>query len=101
VISAGDVVLDAGRMEVRVGGRAVEVTPTEFHLLATLARQPGRVFTRAQLLNAIHGIAFESYERAIDAHIKNLRKKIEPDPRNPRYLLTTFGVGYRFADPDR
>jgi DNA-binding response OmpR family regulator len=101
VITVGDVVLDAGRMEVRVGGRRVEVTPTEFQLLATLARQPGRVYTRAQLLNAIHGIAFESYERAIDAHIKNLRKKIEPDPRNPRYLLTTFGVGYRFADPSR
>jgi two-component system alkaline phosphatase synthesis response regulator PhoP len=101
LIRVGDVVLDAGRMEVRVGGRYVEVTPTEFQLLATLARQPGRVYTRTQLLNAIHGIAFESYERAIDAHIKNLRKKIEPDPRNPRYLLTTFGVGYRFADPSR
>ena len=101
VVTVGDVVLDSGRIEVRVRGRQVEVTPTEFQLLVTLARQPGRVFTRAQLLNAIHGVAFEAYERAVDAHIKNLRKKIEPDPRNPRYLLTTFGVGYRFADPDR
>ena len=74
------------------------MTPTEFQLLAALARQPGRVFTRAQLLDAIHGVAVESYERAIDAHVKNLRRKIEPDPRAPRYLLTVFGVGYRFAD---
>jgi DNA-binding response OmpR family regulator len=101
VIRVGDVVLDAGRMEVKVGDRHVEVTPTEFQLLATLARQPGRVFTRAQLLNAIHGIAFDSYERAIDAHVKNIRRKLEPEPRSPRYLLTTFGVGYRFADPQR
>ena len=101
VIKVGDVLLDAGRMEVRVGDRQVEVTPTEFQLLATLARQPGRVFTRAQLLSAIHGVAFESYERAVDAHVKNLRRKLEPDPHSPRYLLTTFGVGYRFADPER
>jgi DNA-binding response OmpR family regulator len=77
----------------------VEVTRTEFELLLTLARQPGRIFTRSQLLNAIHGVAFESYERAIDAHIKNLRRKIEPDPRQPRYLLTAFGVGYKLAEP--
>ena len=101
VIKVGEVLLDAGRMEVRVGDRPVEVTPTEFQLLATLARQPGRVFTRAQLLSAIHGVAFESYERAVDAHVKNLRRKLEPDPHSPRYLLTTFGVGYRFADPER
>jgi DNA-binding response OmpR family regulator len=64
-----------------------------------MARQPGRVFTRAQLLDAVRGVAFESYERAIDAHIKNIRKKIEADARKPRYLLTVFGVGYRFAEP--
>jgi DNA-binding response OmpR family regulator len=57
------------------------------------------VFTRAQLLDAVKGVAFESYERAIDAHIKNIRKKVEPDPRSPRFVLTVFGVGYRFADP--
>jgi DNA-binding response OmpR family regulator len=88
-------------MEATVAGRRVDLTPTEFQLLATLARQPGRVFTRSQLLDAVHGVAFESYERAIDAHVKNLRRKIEPEPRAPRYLLTAFGVGYRFADLER
>ena len=78
----------------------MELTPTEFQLLATLAREPGRVFTRAQLLDAVHGVAFESYERAIDAHVKNIRRKLEPDPREPRYLLTVYGVGYRFADDE-
>jgi DNA-binding response OmpR family regulator len=63
-----------------------------------MARQPGRVFTRSQLLDAIHGVAFESYERAIDAHVKNIRRKIEPNARAPRYLLTVYGVGYRIAD---
>jgi DNA-binding response OmpR family regulator len=66
-----------------------------------MARQPGRVFSRAQLLNAVHGDAGEAFERAIDAHVKNVRRKIEPDPHNPRYLLTVFGVGYRFADARR
>ena len=102
LVRVGDEVeLDLGRMEATIGGRRVELTPTEFQLLATLARQPGRVFTRAQLLDALHGVAFESYERAIDAHVKNLRRKIEPEPRAPRYLLTAFGVGYRFADLER
>jgi DNA-binding response OmpR family regulator len=96
-----EVVLDLPRMETRISGRSVELTPTEFQLLSAMARQPGRVFTRSQLLDAIHGVAFESYERAIDAHVKNLRRKIEPDPRSPRYLLTVFGVGYRFADLER
>jgi DNA-binding response OmpR family regulator len=96
-----DVELDVPRMDARIGGRRVDLTRTEFQLLATMARQPGRVFTRAQLLDAVRGVAFESYERAIDAHVKNLRKKIEPDPRSPRYLLTVFGVGYRIAEPDR
>jgi DNA-binding response OmpR family regulator len=100
-IRVGEVELDLPRMEVRIDGRRIELTPTEFQLLATMARQPGRVFSRAQLLSAVHGVAFESYERAIDAHIKNLRRKLEPDPHNPRYLLTVFGVGYRFADPRR
>jgi DNA-binding response OmpR family regulator len=66
--------------------------------LATLARQPGRIFTRGQLLDAVRGVAIESYERAIDAHIKNIRRKIEPDAREPRYILTVYGVGYKFAD---
>ena len=87
-----------GRMRVTVGERSVPLTPTEFELVATLARQPGRVFTRSQLLDAVHGVAFESYERAIDAHVKNIRRKLEPEARRPCYLLTVYGVGYRFAD---
>jgi two-component system alkaline phosphatase synthesis response regulator PhoP len=99
-VRAGDVELDMSRMVVSVAGHRAELTATEFQVLATLARQPGRVFTRSQLLDAVHGVAFESYERAIDAHIKNIRRKIEPDPRAPRYIQTIFGVGYRFADPE-
>jgi DNA-binding response OmpR family regulator len=93
-----DVEVDVPRMRVSVSGRPVDLTPTEFQLLSTLVREPGRVFTRAQLLDAVHGVAFESYERAIDAHVKNIRKKVEPAPGRPRYLLTVHGVGYRFAD---
>lgn len=98
MIRAADLTLDVPRMRVTVGERVVEMTPTEFQLLAALARQPGRVFTRAQLLDAVRGIAFESYERAIDAHVKNIRRKLEPDPHAPRYILTVYGVGYKFAD---
>ena len=98
VVRAGNVELDVPRMRVEVAGRAVDLTATEFELLATIARQPGRIFTRAQLLDALHGVAFESYERAIDTHVKNLRRKLEPDPRQPRYILTVYGVGYRFTD---
>jgi DNA-binding response OmpR family regulator len=97
-IRAADVTLDVTRMRVTAGDRSVELTPTEFQLLSALARQPGRVFTRAQLLDAVRGVAFESYERAIDAHIKNVRRKLEQDPRKPRYLLTVYGVGYKFTD---
>ncbi len=93
-----DVELDPARLRASVAGRSVDLTPTEFALVATLARQPGRVFTRSQLLDAVHGIAFEAYERAIDGHVKNLRRKLEPEPSRPRYLLTVHGVGYRFAD---
>jgi DNA-binding response OmpR family regulator len=98
IMRVSDVEVDVRRMRVSVVGRAVELTPTEFQLLATMVREPGRVFTRGQLLDAVHGVAFESYERAIDAHVKNIRKKIEPTPGAPRYLLTVHGVGYRFAD---
>ena len=97
-IRAGDVTLDVPRMRTEVAGRAVDLTPTEFQLLATLAARPGRIFTRAQLLDAVRGVTFETYERAIDSHVKNLRRKLEPDPRRPRYVLTVYGVGYRFAD---
>jgi two-component system alkaline phosphatase synthesis response regulator PhoP len=100
VIRVGaEVELDVPRMEARFAKRRIELTKTEFQLVATMARQPGRVFTRAQLLDAVKGVAFESYERAIDAHIKNIRRKVEQNPRSPRYLLTVFGVGYRFAEP--
>jgi len=98
VVRAGDVEIDTAKMRVSVGGTLVDLTPTEFQLLATLAREPGRVFTRSQLLDAVHGVAIESYERAIDAHVKNIRRKIEPEPGSPRYVVTVHGVGYRFAD---
>jgi DNA-binding response OmpR family regulator len=98
VLRVSDVEVDLSRRRVSVGRRDVELTPTEFDMLTTLVRAPGRVFTRSQLLDAIHGVAFESYERAIDAHVKNLRKKIEPTPARPKYLLTVRGVGYRFAE---
>jgi two-component system alkaline phosphatase synthesis response regulator PhoP len=98
VIRAGDVTLDVPRLQVRAGTRTIELTATEFELLATMMRQPGRVFTRGQLLDAIRGEQSEAFERAIDAHIKNVRRKIESDPRAPRYILTVYGVGYKFAD---
>ncbi|CAG0946562.1 Transcriptional regulatory protein BaeR [Anaerolineae bacterium] len=98
MIRAADLVLDVPRLRVMVNGRDADLTPTEFQLLATLAREPGRIFTRGQLLDAARGVAFESYERAIDAHIKNIRRKIEPNPREPRYIIAVYGVGYKFAD---
>ena len=98
IIRAADLVLDVPRMTAKLGGQDVELTPTEFKLLAVLAGQPGRIFSRAQLLEAVQGFAIESYERAIDAHIKNIRRKIEPDPHQPRYILMVYGVGYKFAD---
>jgi DNA-binding response OmpR family regulator len=99
MIRVADLTLDVPRMRVTAEQREIEeLTPTEFELLATLARQPGRVFTRAQLLDAIHGVAFESYERAIDAHIKNIRRKIEVKASEPQYILTVYGVGYKFTD---
>jgi two-component system alkaline phosphatase synthesis response regulator PhoP len=99
IIRAADLTLDVARMRVMAQDREIEeLTPTEFTLLAEMTRSPGRVFTRAQLLNALHGMAFESYERAIDAHIKNIRHKIEPHPPEPRYILTVYGIGYKFND---
>ncbi len=101
MIRIADVEIDTARMRATVAGRRVDLTSTEFHLLTTLAAQPGRVFTRGQLLDAVHGVAIESYERAIDAHVKNIRRKLEPTPGAPRYILTVHGVGYRFADDRR
>ncbi len=81
-----------------VGGRSADLTATEFDLLQVLARAPGRPFTRAQLLDRVYDLAYDGYDRTIDAHIKNLRRKIEPDPREPRYILTIYGVGYKFVE---
>jgi two-component system alkaline phosphatase synthesis response regulator PhoP len=99
-IDVGELALDVPRLRTTVSGRIVELTATEFEILATMAREPGRVFTRSQLLDAVHGVAFESYERAIDAHIKNIRRKLEPDPARPRFVQTVYGVGYRVTDPE-
>jgi two-component system alkaline phosphatase synthesis response regulator PhoP len=98
ILRAADVELDTASMTCTVSGQEVELTPTEFQVLATLVRQPGHILSREQLLEAIHGITFDGYDRSIDSHIKNLRRKIEPDPRQPRYILTVYGVGYRFED---
>lgn len=97
ILGSGELKIDLDRREVRVAGAEVHLTPTEFDLLVTLAEHPGRVHTREQLMDRVLGGAMEGYDRAIDSHIKNLRQKIEPDPRKPRYVLTAFGVGYKFA----
>ena len=94
----GDLVLDTERLTLERDGTAIDLTPSEFQLLATLVRQPGRVFTRAQLLDAIRRDEGESFDRAIDAHVKNVRRKLESDSRNPRYILTVYGVGYKAAE---
>ncbi len=92
-----DIVLDRNGRLVKVGADYIDLTPSEFDLLAALMGHPGRAFTRMDLLDLLQGTAFEGYERTIDVHIRNLRTKIEPDPRNPRYVETVYGVGYRFA----
>jgi DNA-binding response OmpR family regulator len=101
VLRAADVVLDRGAYAVSVASTPVSLTPSEFELLATLMATPGRVFTRAQLLERLQGEEAESVERTIDVHIRNLRAKIEPNPSTPRYIETVFGVGYRFHPDDR
>jgi two-component system alkaline phosphatase synthesis response regulator PhoP len=98
ILQAGELTLDIPRMRTTLAGTDIELTATEFQLLAVLAKQPGRIFTRGQMLEAVHGVAIDSYERAIDAHIKNIRRKIEPNPREPRYILKVYGVGYKFND---
>lgn len=96
VLYAADLEIDLSSHTVKRQGKVVELTPTEFNLLAVMAAQPGRVFSRLQLLEAAQGSTYEGYERTIDAHIKNLRAKLEPHPKNLRYIETVFGVGYRF-----
>jgi DNA-binding response OmpR family regulator len=97
VIQLDDLTLDRAGLAVERAGKKIELTATEFQILVTLSAHPGRLFTRAQLLDAIRGADSEPFERAIDAHVKNIRRKIEPDPRNPRYVLTVYGVGYKAA----
>jgi DNA-binding response OmpR family regulator len=97
-LTADDLTLDLTKHSARLENRELELTPTEFDLLAVLMQTPGRTYTRLQLLDRVQGEAFDGYERTIDAHIKNLRQKIERDPKSPRYILTVFGVGYKFAE---
>lgn len=96
IIRVGNLEIDHTHHEVKKAGKLVDLTPTEFKLLEIFARSPRRVFTRLQLVEQVQGYSFEGYERTIDAHVKNLRQKIEQDPKNPRYIITVFGVGYRF-----
>jgi two-component system alkaline phosphatase synthesis response regulator PhoP len=98
IFTIADLTIDLAKMRVMRYGTAIDLTPSEFNLLAALARYPGRVFTRAQLLDAVRGSDVDSYERAIDAHVKNIRRKIEDDPRRPRYVQSVYGIGYRFTD---
>lgn len=98
ILEAGELRLDPQRHTVTVAGQPVELTPSEFDLLAVFVRYPGRVYTRAQLLDLVQGPTYEGYERTVDQHVKNLRQKIEPDPREPRYLLTVYGIGYKLAE---
>lgn len=98
VLEIGELRLDAARHSLAVGERTVELTPSEFEILRTMMKAPGRVFTRAQLLEAAQGVTYEGYERTIDTHIKNLRQKIEVEPRRPRYLHTVHGVGYKLEE---
>lgn len=98
LLHIGDLVIDLQRRSVRRNNQLIELTATEFDLLSILVREPGRPFTRAQLLELAYDAAYAGFDRTVDAHIKNLRRKIEPDPRTPRYILTIYGVGYKFVE---
>jgi two-component system alkaline phosphatase synthesis response regulator PhoP len=93
-----DLVIDRRSHEVRVRGELVPLTPTEFKLLEVLASEPGRAFTRLELLDRVFGYDFEGFERTVDVHVKNLRKKVEPDPKQPTYVQTVYGVGYKLGE---
>lgn len=95
-LAVGDLEIDFTAHEVRLAGRVAALTLAEFELLAFFARTPGRTWTRAQILDQVFGETYEGYERTVDVHIKNIRRKIEPDPQEPRYIQTVFGVGYKF-----
>ena len=96
ILKAADIVLDRDGRTVQVGGEFIDLTPSEFDILTALMSSPGRVYSRLDLLDIIQGVRYEGYERTIDTHIKNLRSKIESDPREPNYVETVYGVGYRF-----
>ena len=98
VLRLGELAIDLAKRAVTVADETVSLTPTEFELLSVLARHPGRPFTRAQLLDLVYDVAYDGYDRAIDSHIKNLRRKIEPEPGEPRYIITVYGVGYKLGD---
>jgi two-component system alkaline phosphatase synthesis response regulator PhoP len=98
IVRVGDLAIDLTNRNVTSAGQTVPLTPTEFDLLAVMARNPGRPFSREQLLDLVYDVAYGGYDRAIDSHIKNLRRKIEPNPREPRYVLTVYGVGYKMGE---
>ena len=98
IIAIGALTIDPIKHEVQLHGRSIDLTPSEFNILLALAAQPGRAFSRMELLDAAQGEAYEGYERSIDVHIKNLRQKLGDEPRDPTYVLTVYGVGYKFND---
>jgi two-component system alkaline phosphatase synthesis response regulator PhoP len=98
LVRAGDLEIDLQGHRATCAGETLDLTRSEFNLLALLAQHPGQTFTRAQLLDRLHGVAYDGYDRSVDAHVKNLRRKLEPDPSEPRYVLTVYGVGYKFTD---
>ena len=99
IVRSGELEIDIARMRVKIGERAVDLTATEFQILATLARSAGPGLHPRAAARSVHGVAFEAYERAIDTHVRNIRRKVEPVPEEPRYLQTVHGVGYRFTEP--
>jgi two-component system alkaline phosphatase synthesis response regulator PhoP len=98
LVRVGDLEIDLRGHRVTLAGEPIQLTRTEFNLVATLAQHPGQTFTRAQLLDRLHGVAYDGYDRSVDAHVKNLRQKLEADPTEPRYVLTVYGIGYKFTD---
>ena len=100
LIRAAGLEIDLNGHTVRREGEGIQLSRSEFNLLAMLAQHPGQAFTRAQLLDRLHGVAYDGYDRSIDAHIKNLRRKLEPDPAEPHYVLTVYGIGYKFTDEE-
>ena len=98
LIRSGELEIDLNGHRALRAGETLNLTRIEFNLLVTLAQHPGQTFSRAQLLDRLHGVTYDGFDRSVDAHIKNLRRKLEPDPAEPRYILTIYGVGYKFTD---